>query len=457
MSVAPTAQSSKAQSSEAQSLEASTPRRAGGVLPEVGRLTQPLLPLALALGTAAGCLAMAVSQADPTESAEGRLLTLLAAGVVACAAFAAQLGGGKWMALPAGGSLLALTCLWLLHQGPQRGASVVLVLTVTLAAGLARSWTRVEAGAWGTCLAWTTSLAVGVQLLVRPDLLLPARVSAGGLFGRLWVEGVALPALFGIGLGLLAASLGRPALLAGVAILLAGPGVDVPRLTILGPALTLALGVVWLWRRSGFEARWPTAAGRLESTAARGLLAVGVLVVALSSYPWIRTSPWRSLAELVPPRVAAVPHERGILVLRADSDPWRHELAEPIAVSQLALDSSLVHGVGATGQTVAVLEARNAAGAVVVRWPLVGGDDTAEWAAARSDVQSLEGFRAPTAWNRWVPPGGGFFAHRYRAHLVLDQPAELASLELRVVDPARLDSTQTAKWELHLARLELRR
>ena len=451
MSVAPTAQSLG--QSLAQSPETSTPRRPGRALPEVGRLTQPLLPLLLALGTAAGCLALSVSQADPTESAEGRLLTLLAAGIVACAAFAAQLGGGKWMALPAAGSLLALTCLWLLHQGPQRGGTVVLVLTVTLAAGLARSWTRVDVGAWGACLAWTTSLAVGVQLLVRPELLLPARVSAGGLFGRLWVEGVVLPALFGIGLGLLAASLGRPALLAGVAILLAGPGVDVPRLTILGPALILALGVVWLWRRSGFEARWPTAAGRLESLAARCLLVAGVLVVALSSYPWIRPSPWTSLAELVPPpRVAAVPHERGILVLRAGSDPWRHELDEPIAISELVLDSSLVHGVSATGETVAVLEGRDAGGDVVVRWELVGGDDTAEWAAARPDVRSLEGFRAPAAWSLWVPPGGGFFAHRYRARRALDSPRTLASLELRV-----LDGSEGSKLELHVSRLELRR
>ena len=436
-------------------LEASTLRRPRRALPEVSWLAQPILSLSLSLGVAAGSLALAASQADPTESAEGRLLALLAAGVVACAAFAAQLGGGKWMAVPAAGSLLTLVCLWLLHQGPQRGGSLVLVLAVTLAASLARSWKRVDVGAWGVCLAWATSLAVGIQLLVRPDLLLPARVAAGGTFGRLGVEGVALPALFGVGLGLLASSMGRPALLAGVAILLAGPGVDVPRLTILGPALILALGVVWLWRGSGFEARWPKTAGRLETTAARGLLLLGVVVVALSSYPWIRASPWKSLADLAPQRVAAVPHDRGILVLRADSKPWRYQLDQPVAVSQLVLDSYLVHGVGATGQTVAVLEALDAAGKAVVHWPLVGGHDTAEWAASRPDVKELEGFRAPMAWSRWVPPGGGFFAHRYRARHALDEPRDVVSLELRVLPAA--DSAVDPSWELHMARLELRR
>ena len=423
------------------------------MLPEVGRLTQPLLPLVLALGVAASCLALAVSQADPTEASEGRLLAMLAAGVVACSSFAAQLGGGKWMVTPAAGSVLVLACLWLLHQGPQRSGAVMLVLVATLAAGLSRSWHRVDVGAWGACLAWTTSLAVGVQLLVRPDLMLPARLSAGGVFGRLWVDGVLLPAILGIGLGLLAASLGRLALLAGVAILLAGPGVDVPRFTILGPALLLALGVVSLWRRSGFEARGPVAS-RLETQAARGLLLVGAAVVVLSSYPWLRSSPWTALPELLtPPRVAAVPHERGIVVLHRNSTSWRHELAEPVTARQVAIDSSLVYGVGATGRTVAVLRAWDAAGDLVVERALVGGDDSAEWAANRPDVRALEGFRAPHAFSHWVPPGGGFFANRYRAHLDLDEPREIMALELQLEAPAE----GREPWELHLARLELRR
>lgn len=436
----------------------SLPLRSAARPPVVGRLSQPILPLLLAVGVAAGGLALAVSQADPTEQAEGRLLAMLAAGVVACAAFAAQIGGGKWMVTPAAGAVLTLACLWMLHQGPQRGGSVVLVLVVTLVAGLARSWRRVDMGAWGACLAWSTSLAVSVQLLVRPDLFLPARLGAGGVFGRLWVEGILLPALFGVGLGLLAGGLGRLALLAGAAILLAGPGVDVPRLTILGPALLLALGAVWLWGRSGFEARWPVAE-RLETLAARALLLVGAAVVVLSSYPWLRDAPWTALPELLaPPRVAAIPHRRGIVVLNSDSPTWRRELSEPVVAAELVLDTSLVHGVAATGRVVATVVARDAAGGRVADWPLVGGDATAEWAAARPDVQALEGFRAPPAWSRYVPPGGGFFANRYRAHLPLDGEREIATIEVRLETPGGVDGPRdAAPWDLHLVRVELRR
>lgn len=463
-------------------LETQTPRdgRGGAVrrLPAVGRLTQPLLPLVLSVATAAACLALAASQADPTERAEGRLLALLAAAVVACASFAAQLGGGKWTVVPAAGSTLVWACLWLLHQGPQRGGAVVLVLAITLAAALARSWRRVEAGAWGACLAWSTSLAVGVQILVRPDLFLPARLAAdeAGLFGAislglgpggadaLWIEGIVLPALFGVGLGLLAAGLGRPALLAGAVLLLAGPGVDVPRLTILGPALLLALGLVWLWHLSGFEARWPLTE-RLETLTARTLLLLGVAGVLLSSYPWLRPAPWTELAHLLgPARTAAVAHERGVAVLRTPS-VWRQTLDAPAKVSAVILDSSLVHGTGATGRAVAMLIARDPAGDEVGRWPVVGGEHTAEWAAARPDVRSLEGFRAPDPWTRYVPPSGAFFAHRYRARFDLDTPATVASVEIAMPPPDRSSEDGVgdvggdggAALELHLVRLELRR
>ncbi|MDA8020573.1 MAG: hypothetical protein MPN21_24310 [Thermoanaerobaculia bacterium] len=422
----------------------------------IAQLMEPLLPFLLAAGVAAATLALAVSQADPTESAEGRMLALLAAGVMVCASFAARLAGGKWMTGPAAGSMLVVVCLWMLHQGPGRGGAVVMVLVVTLAAGLARSWNHLETGPpesrRSAYLVWTTALTIGLQLLVRPDLFLPARVSAGGAFGRLWLEGILLPAVFGVGLGLLAAAMGRSALLVGIAILLAGPGVDVPRLTILGPALILALGAVGLWRRSGFDARWPVGE-RLEVLTARCLLLLGAVVVVASSYPWLRPSPWTSARELLtPPRVATVAHARGIVVLSAATPTWHHELAEPVAASEVTVDSSLVHGIRATGKPVATVSAWDSTGSLIARWPLVGGDDTAEWAAARNDLQNLEGFRAPAPWSRWVPPGGGFFANRYRTSFRISGSREFAELEVRLESDG-----ESAPWELHLARLELRR
>lgn len=408
-------------------------------------------------------LSFSLGQADPTETAEGRTLSVLAAVVVACAAFASQLGrgrsgAGKWLAAPATGSVLVLACLWFLHQGPHRGGAVSLVLTATLAASLLRSWPRVRRGAYGAAIVWATSVSVGVQMLVRPDLLL--RTELGD--NEFWTLAVALPVVFGSLLGLVAGSLGRPPLLAGVALLLSGPGLDLPRATQLGPALLLALGAGWLWNRSGADRRWRSVAGRrplvmAERTLAVAVLVAGALVIVLAAYPWMRAAPWSSLASLrlEQTRTAATPLDRGIVVLHADAPTWSAELSEPVGASSVVVDSSLVHGLDATGRQVATVRLRTDDGAVE-EWPLIGGIDTADWAAGRQDVALSEGFRAPAAWSHSVAVGGDFFARRYRTLLRTRSGAEIRSVEIEI-GPAATEDGTLRRLELHLARVELRR
>ena len=65
-------------------------------------------------------------------------------------------------------------------------------------------------------------------------------------------------------------------------------------------------------------------------------------------------------------------------------------------------------------------------------WILRAGEDSGEWAAERPDVRKEPGFAAPDPWIHWIPPGGGFFAQRYRSRWVVPSslPVRLLEIEL---------------------------
>ncbi|MEM9597630.1 MAG: hypothetical protein AAGD06_25410 [Acidobacteriota bacterium] len=220
-----------------------------------------LLPLAAWLAMAS----LAAARVDPAEAAEAGFLGLLAAGVLAAVAALGRLGGEgstPWLGgahhVTWAAAMLALGCLWLLHHGPQRGAALVLVLGIALFEAARRAWTGTASPRW------TIPVALGWQLLMRGDLLLPPLLDA-----RTLVSLVALPVAAALGVTALADRFGpRRGLTAGAAAMLLAPGLNVtvtlgllalaagarlgtaaePRWRRAAAAVLLLLPVLWSWR-----------------------------------------------------------------------------------------------------------------------------------------------------------------------------------------------------------------
>lgn len=117
---------------------------------------------------------------------------------------------------------------------------------------------------------------------------------------------------------------------------------------------------------------------------------------------------------------------------------------------QVVVDSQLFHGADLpAGQEVATLRLLAADGAELLLLPLRAGDDTADWAAARSDLERLPDFRAPSPWLSQVAPDGTFFSGRFRRRF--DLPAPVAAAAIELVRATGLPApTQIALHELEL-------
>ncbi len=139
------------------------------------------------------------------------------------------------------------------------------------------------------------------------------------------------------------------------------------------------------------------------------------------------------------------------VTLAAGSDSWQRDLAA--AISGVALDSQLAGGVPiAAGTEVAMIELRADDGSVIAEWSLRAGYETGEWAASRSDLAGRRGFAAPAPWISLVAPGGGFFAHRYRARFAVSSGmAEASRIQVRRGEGLPPET------RLSIYRLELRR
>jgi len=229
-------------------------------------------------------------------------------------------------------------------------------------------------------------------------------------------------------------------------------------------------------------------------------LATLALGLALAAFPWLRSEPWVELSRWLAPGpgyffviaclLVLLP---GLLVERAfPSAPWARSLplvaamggvfllllhavpapgllllegrpqalveARPIFRQEIAgfpfreviVDSQLFHGAEiAAGQEVAELRFLAAGGGELLVLPLRAGDDTADWAAARADVERRPDFRAPSPWLSQVAPAGTFFSGRYRRSFTLEAPIDAVAVELRRA--AGLPGpTQVAIYELEL-------
>lgn len=362
-----------------------------------------------------------------TSRISSAALPPLAAGLAAYAlASAAGDGEAAYLALPLTGSLLATAALsrrwgrvgavlatlslWVPPPGPERGTLVTAGLALWL--GLAAAeWLRRHRrlGRRGLPLGFTVPVAVGLQLLAQSEHLLT--LAWPGALGRF----VALPLLAALAVTAAGHRWGTaPPLIAACAAAVAGPGWT-PWTTGLLVAVAIAALFVPLPEIARRPARWalPMAAGALA------------WVTVAAAFPWF-TGGKASMAGLaagswLPPPVAADP--RSPVALTAADPEWRLDLTAEASrreTARLLVDSHLAFTLGLAADTpVAEVRLLDEDDTVLHREPLTLGDDTGEWATGRAD---LAGAPAPEAWVSWVPPDGGFFAHRYRARFDLPSP-----------------------------------
>jgi hypothetical protein len=171
--------------------------------PSSTRALSPLVVAAVPLAVFAAAAAFAAHEVDRVGAAETAYL-----GGVAAAALAAVAALAPSPALELGlGATLAVTLLWTLPDGPGRGAALGLLLAATFTIAAVRRLGRVLPA---LPLGVAVPLALGVQMLLRGDLLLAPRAdlkTLGVLLGMPIVAGVALALLarrHGGGLALLA-------------------------------------------------------------------------------------------------------------------------------------------------------------------------------------------------------------------------------------------------------------
>ena len=186
----------------------------------------------------AGYLALALfstAEADPVGAAESRYLALLVGVVLAAIAFLAPSGFFElgWTAV------LATTAMWAVGYGPHRGALVTVLLTLGLALAALRAG---RDGSLITSPGRSAALALGLQALLRGDLLLPPLTDA-----RTLVSLLVLPVASGVAASLLARrfDLRRVGVAAGAVVVLS-PGWNV---TVTLALVSLAAGSLLAERR----------------------------------------------------------------------------------------------------------------------------------------------------------------------------------------------------------------
>lgn len=368
-----------------------------------------LLPLAV-LGAVA---AFSFQERNSAAAAEGLFLGELAAAVLLAVAALApapafELGVG---------SVLTLTAVWALPAGSIRGASVMLLLAAAFTIASLRAVRRLGAGLPALPLSVSIPLALGVQFLLRSELLFEPVTS------RSLIALLALPMAGGAAMSLLARRLGGPLALglAGLALLF-GPGWNVT--TTLG---TIALAAVSLLLRQSYRPAWSAGFG----------IAVLVLLVPtalLDAYPWRRGDPLaatlgllgRGPALLATPGTALLAPETSVSIDAAF--PARQKDLPLHLISSLILDSALSNAAGlANGTPVAVLSLTDWDGRTIERI-LRAGMDTGEWAAKRPDVAETARLVSPDPWITWI--AGDFLGQRYRMRWDLPVPGRFARIRV---------------------------
>jgi hypothetical protein len=174
-----------------------------------------LLRLLTPLAALAAMASFAARETDPAAAAESVYLAVLAVAALLPAGWMAP-----WPAWELGiGPALATAAVWALPPGPGRGSAVVLILLATLAVAGGRAVAG-RSGGWSAVL---IPLALGLQVLLRGDLLFAPELTV-----RTVVALVALPVAGALAVGWLTERHGLArAMIAGGAALSLAPGFNV--------------------------------------------------------------------------------------------------------------------------------------------------------------------------------------------------------------------------------------
>lgn len=136
------------------------------------------------------------------------------------------------------------------------------------------------------------------------------------------------------------------------------------------------------------------------------------------------------------------------VVLDQGTAAWS-SATEPGPIAFVLVEAALSNSTALPdGAEVASVRLRSADGQVEER-PLRVAHEVDEWAARRPDVAATRPSWA-SAWTSWVPPGGSFFAQRYRTRLAF-HAAQVTEVEIRRRDSA------PASLALALYRVEVER
>lgn len=249
---------------------------------------------AVAVASYLAIRSFAASEADPVGARESAYLALLVGGVAACLAAVAprparELG---WTAV------LATTAVWIVGYGPHRGALVTLVLLAGLTLASMRA---VRHGGVLASPGRSVAVALGVQLLVRGDLLLPPFLDA-----RTLVSVLALPAVVGVSASVLTRRFDPRAVgMAAAAAAILSPGWNVTVTLALG---SLAAGVLAADRRLPAFVRAAAAAALaaapLWDAALGTLFALGALTLVVREVrlSWLLSAAGIAVLAIEPPQ-----------------------------------------------------------------------------------------------------------------------------------------------------------
>lgn len=361
----------------------------------------------------AGLALAALAEFSRQPDAEAAYLAMPVVGVLAAVGLLSP-SRAERLAEASVGALLVVLVVWTLPPGPVRGAAVTAILTTALAMAAGRRIT--EPGRWVSA-AWFP-LVFGLQVLLRSGRLLEVDWSVRHLGTFVGLPLVAAAALWWLErrLGL------RTALCAAAAIVLPFGAFSVRGTVVLVLAAGLAVRI--RRREPPIPAAVPAALGAC------------VFAVALAaSYPWLRSDPGSSVAfgawDLLRSPDPPLAVHRSAPVVLSPAVPAFALDGFDAPVSRVVLDTYLTDSATLPpGTPVATVRLKTEVGEVRETWDLIAGVDTGEWAAGRPDVSGTPGFAAPAPWVSWIPPEGGFFAHRYRRLRDLAEPTEATSVSV---------------------------
>lgn len=117
------------------------------------------------------------------------------------------------------------------------------------------------------------------------------------------------------------------------------------------------------------------------------------------------------------------------IVLNDTQPTWTRALDSPRTVQRIVIDTTFANSTSAVhGAVLARLRIQTANGVQMKAIRI--GEESGEWAAQRSDIAALPGFRTPAPHLSWVAASGEHFGQRYRTVWEIDSSSAITDIEL---------------------------